>query len=171
MKIMENGVSREMTAEEIAVMKAEFQKATIYEQRRPLTEQEVSRMLLAQQVNTLAVDDNTALRMKAFYPVWTAGESYVVGYKAQKDGRLWKVVQAHTAQIGWEPENAASLWTEICETHSGEKDDPISYNGNMELTEGLYYWQDNNLYLCTRSTGVPVYHTLRELVGLYVESA
>lgn len=169
MIIIEDFVKREATAEELAAMEAESHKAAILEQRKPLTEQEVSRMLLAQQVNTLAVDDNTALRMKDFYPVWTAGESYAVGYKVQKDGRLWKAVQAHTAQAGWEPENAASLWTELCETHSGEQDDPVSYNGNMELTEGLYYWQHDTLYRCIRSTGSPVYHALSDLVGLYVE--
>lgn len=163
-----NGKYIALTTGEVAAMQDAAEREAAAERKRPLTEQEVSRMLLAQQVNTLAVDDNTALRMKDFYPVWTVGESYAVGYKVQKGGRLWKVAQAHTAQTGWEPENAASLWTEICETHSGKQDDPISYNGNMELTDGLYYWQDDTLYRCIRSTGTPVYHALRELVGLYV---
>ena len=169
MRVYENGIYRDMTAEERAAMEAESHKAAILEQRKPLTEQEVSRMLLAQQVNTLAVDDATALRMKEFYPIWTEGESYAVGYKLTRNGKLYRVLQAHTSQNGWEPENAASLFTEICESHSGTEEDPISYNGNMELSEGLYYWQDGEIYRCTRGTGVPVYHALRELVGLYVE--
>ena len=33
-------------------------------------------MLIRQQVNTLAVDDATALRMAAFYPEWESGTAY-----------------------------------------------------------------------------------------------
>ena len=137
----------------------------------PLTESEVSRMLIAQQINTLTVDDNTALRMKEFYPEWTADTEYTIGYKVQRSEKLWRVLQAHTSQAGWEPENAASLWTEICESHAGTLDDPIPYSGNMALESGKYYMQDGKVYRCTRDTGNPVYNALSELVGLYVEEA
>lgn len=135
----------------------------------PLTESEVSRMLITQQINTLTVDDNTALRMTEFYPEWASGQSYTAGYKVQRNGKLWRVLQAHTSQAGWEPENAASLWTEICESHAGTLEDPIPYSGNMALESGMYYSQDGKIYRCIRDTGNPVYNALSELVGLYVE--
>lgn len=135
----------------------------------PLTESEVSRMLITQQINTLTVDDNTALRMTEFYPEWAADTEYTIGYKVQRNGKLWRVLQAHTSQAGWEPENAASLWTEICESHAGTLEDPIPYSGNMALESGKYYSQDNKVYRCIRDTGNPVYNALSELVGLYVE--
>ena len=141
------------------------------EASRTLSAQEVLAMLIPQQINTLSVDDNTALRMLAFYPEWAAGTAYTVGYKVRRDGKLWRVAQAHTAQVGWEPENAASLWEQINETHAGTIDDPIPYSGNMALTAGLYYVQDWVIYKCTRDTGNPVYHALSDLVGLYVEKA
>ena len=169
MKKMINGVLFEMTAEEIAAMQVEVQKEEAYERTRPFTESEVSRMLIAQQINTLTVDDNTALRMVAFYPEWAADTEYTIGYKAQRNGKLWRCRQAHTSQTGWEPENAASLWTEICESHAGTLDDPIPYSGNMALESGKYYMQDGKVYRCTRDTGNPVYNALSELVGLYVE--
>ena len=100
---------------------------------------------------------------------WSPGVSCAVGIKYRRSGKLWRVRQAHTTQAGWEPENATALWEQINETHSGTEDDPIPYNGNMALTEGLYYDQDYVTYRCTRSTGNPVYHPLKELVGLYVE--
>ena len=137
----------------------------------PLTETEILALLIPQQINTLTVDDNTALRMLAFYPEWAADTAYTVGYKVRRNGKLWRVVQAHTAQVGWEPDNAASLWEQINETHAGTMDDPIPYSGNMALTNGLYYMQDWVIYKCTRDTGNPVYHALSELVGLYVEKA
>lgn len=137
----------------------------------PLTESEVLALLIPRRINTLTVDDSTALRMLDFYPEWAAGTAYTVGYKVRRDGKLWRVVQAHTAQVGWEPENAASLWEQINETHAGTMDDPIPYSGNMALTAGLYYMQDWVIYLCTRDTGNPVYHALSDLVGLYVDKA
>lgn len=71
-------------------------------------------------------------------------------------------------EVGWEPENAPSLWEEICESHSGTADDPIPYSGNMPLTAGLYYVQEWVVYRCIRDTINPVYNALADLVGLYV---
>ena len=171
MRVYENGIYRDMTAEEMTQAEAYARRTRLEEASRPLRPEEVLAMLIPQQINTLTVDDNTALRMLDFYPEWAAGTAYTVGYKVRRDGKLWRVVQAHTAQVGWEPENAASLWEQINETHAGTMDDPISYSGNMALTSGLYYMQDWVMYLCTRDTGNPVYHALDELVGLYVEKA
>lgn len=159
-----------MTADEILAMQSAQRVAEIAERTRPLTESEVSRLLIAQQINTLTVDDNTALRMLEFYPEWSAGQAYTAGYKVQYGVKLWRCLQAHTSQTGWEPSTTtASLWEEICETHDGTLADPIPYDGNMALTSGLYYIQDYVIYLCTRDTVNPVYNPLVELIGLYVE--
>ena len=161
------------TPEEIkkreAEMQAEAARAEAQERTRPLTEYEITTMLIKKQINTLEVDDQTALRMAPFYPEWAEGQSCAAGYKAQRGGKLWRCLQAHTAQTGWEPENAASLWTEICESHDGTKYDPIPYDGNMALESGKYYTQGGMTYLCSRNTVNPVYNALRELVGIYVE--
>ena len=169
MKKCVNGEYIDMTAEETAAMEAEAAKFEAYERTRPLTAEEVTAMLIKQQINTLNVDDNTALRMTTFYPEWAANAEYTIGYKVQRSGRLWRCLQAHTSQAGWEPENAASLWTEICESHAGTLEDPIPYNGNMALESGKYYSQNSKIYRCTRDTVNPVYNALSELVGLYVE--
>lgn len=179
MKIYENGVIREMTAEEIAEVEEAQARYEAEEKHRPYTIGEVSEMLIRQQINTLSVDDAVAIRMKDFYPVWESGKAYTaakgcpVGYKVVRNGRLWKLRQEHTSQDNWAPGEAGteSLWEEICEQHDGTKYDPIPYNGNMELQNGLYYTQSGVLYRCTRDTGNPVYHTLSELVGIYVEVA
>ncbi|MCI7325240.1 hypothetical protein MR657_07475 [bacterium] len=171
MKKYINGEYIEMTAEEISAMQEQQAAYEAAERTRPLTESEVTRLLIARQINTLEVDDNTALRMLEFYPEWSVGQAYTAGYKVQYGGKLWRCVQAHTSQAGWEPENTRALWTEICETHAGTLDDPIPYSGNMALTAGMYYIQDDVIYLCTRDTGNPVYNPLAELVGLYVVAA
>ena len=169
MKKCVNGEYIDMTAEETAAMEAEAAKFEAYERTRPLTAGEVTAMLIKQQINILNVDDNTALRMTTFYPEWAANAEYTIGYKVQRGGRLWRCIQAHISQEGWEPEIVASLWTEICESHAGTLEDPIPYSGNMVLESGKYYMQDVKIYRCTRDTVNPVYNALSELVGLYVE--
>ena len=171
MKILENGIFREANSIELAAMEKETARYNAIERTRPLTAEEVAAMLIRQQINTLSVDDNAALRMLAFYPEWASGTDYTAGFKLRRGGKLWRCVQAHTSQAGWEPENAASLWTEICETRAGTLDDPIPYSGNMALESGKYYLQDYVIYRCTRDTINPVYNALADLVGLYVECA
>ena len=126
---------------------------------------------LRQLIEQLAVtlDDETALTGVELFPIWTIDRVYVVGDKVQRNGKLWRCIQAHTSQAGWEPENVASLWTEICESHAGTLEDPIPYNGNMALESGKYYSQNSKIYRCTRDTVNPVYNALSDLVGLYVE--
>lgn len=70
-KIYDGYTIREMTVEEIAERKAT-------ERGRPLTAEEVTALLIRQQINTLLVDDNKALRTREFYPECEAGQDYPV---------------------------------------------------------------------------------------------
>ena len=174
-----NGELVDMTTEEIAAQEARQKTFEAAERTRPMTAEEVTAMLIRQQVNTITVDDQTALRMVRFYPEWESGKAYTAangctaGYKVTRNGKLWKLLQEHTSQADWAPGEAGteSLWTEICEAHDGTKYDPIPYNGNMALESGKYYIQDGFVYRCTRDTINPVYNALADLVGLYVEKA
>lgn len=169
MKKYVNGEYVDMTAAEIAVMQEASAKAEAEEKRRPLSMGEVQEMMVRAQINTLAVNDATALRMVAYYPEWTAGTAYAVGDRLVYNGDLYKVLQAHTSQETWLPGTGTeSLYTRIDEQHDGTKYDPIPYSGNMALEAGKYYSQSGKTYLCNRDTGNPVYHALADLVGLYV---
>ena len=170
MRSFYNGAYIDMDNRAEEKLKSEYLKNEAAERSRPLTAEEVSRMLIASQINTLSVDDNTALRMREFYPEWASEQAYTAGYKVQDGGKLWSCVQAHTSQDNWAPStDTASLWTEICESHAGTLSDPIPYSGNMALETGKYYSQNGVVYLCTRDTVNPVYSALADLVGLYVE--
>lgn len=146
---------------------------TVRRDMRPLSQNAVTNMLIAQQINTLTVDDNTALRMKQFYPTFDSivGQTVKLGFKFTHGGKLWKVAQPElTIQKHYPPgEGMESLYTEVNETHSGTIDDAIPYNGNMTLEKGKYYAQDEIIYHCYWDTGIPVYNPLAELVGIYVE--
>lgn len=169
MKICINGVIRDMTAEEEAEYNEMAAKAEAEEKHRPLSESEVMLMLITAQINTLSVDDATAVRMTAFYPKWAKDTEYTVGYKVQHLGKLYKVIQAHTSQETWTPDITPALYMRIDEVHDGTKYDPIPYDGNMALVSGKYYIEDGVVYLCNRDTVNPVYNALADLVGIYVE--
>lgn len=170
MKKYVNGEYIDMTAEEIAAMEDAAAHAAAEEKHRPLSLGEVQEIMVRAQINTLSVDDATALRMAAYYPEWTAGTDYAAGDRLVYNGDLYKVLQAHTAQETWLPGTGTeSLYARIDEQHDGTKYDPIPYSGNMALEAGKYYNQNGKTYLCTRDTVNPVYNALADLVGLYVE--
>lgn len=160
---------RKLSESEISAMR----KAELAEKSRSLSTEEVTAMLITAQINTLTVDDNTALRMKQFYPTFDSivGKKVKQGFKFTYADKLWSVAQPEMVIQSHYPPGTGmeSMYTEVCETHAGTLDDPIPYNGNMVLVNGLHYMQNYEIYLCNRDTVNPVYNALSELVGLYVE--
>ena len=117
-------------------------------------------------------DDQEALELQILYKSWDQqiGKQLNVGEYVQHEGKLYRVLQAHTAQSTWAPGNGTeSLFVVIDKEHAGTLDDPIPYNGNMELFNGKYYIQNEVVYLCIRDSGTPLYHELSALIGNYVE--
>lgn len=141
--------------------------------RAPMTANDVLLFVLPPLLNALTVDDNTAVRMKQFYPKFEnlIGQTLVLGNRFTYADELWEVIQPSLMiQEQYAPGTGMeSLYKRIDETHSGTEADPIPYKGNMALENGKYYYQNGALYLCNRDTGNPVYHTLEELRDLYVE--
>ena len=85
------------------------------------------------------------------YDPWIADAAVAVGDIRSYDGKLYKVVQAHTTQADWTPDVTPALWTEIAppETEDGEEIVPDfvqptgahdAYNaGDKVLFEGKIY--------------------------------
>lgn len=139
--------------------------------------------LIAQNIkemNELGLSAVDALEVKDWYPKWGVdfkeGDEVKKGFKFQFDDKLYAVLQDHVILANYEPSiNTASLYVEVTPDYNdkgeelGTLENPISYDGNMILENGKYYSQDGITYLCNRDTINPVYHALKDLVGLYVE--
>lgn len=141
-----------------------------------LSEARAYRAAIVAGSNAVERSDAEALLVKGIYPTWQSLVGQTVeqkGFKFTYGGKLYKTIpESHTFAAEWVPGvGTESLYTCIDDQHAGTLEDPIPYEGNMELTEGLYYSQDGVTYLCIRNTEQPVYHALSELVGLYVEVA
>lgn len=143
------------------------------------------RPVLEQAVQSLG--DAVALTAVELFPKWkdlcdkevedengavSKGVEVEKGFRFQHDNRLYRteqpkykfVEQYVPGTVGTE-----SLFSKVDETHAGTLEDPIPYEANMEIYEGLYYSQNGVVYLCIRSSGQPLYHDLSALVGHYVE--
>lgn len=125
-----------------------------------------------------SLDDDVALTAVELFPQWKElvkkGAEVEKGFRFQHDGKLYRteqpkytfVEQYVPGEVGTE-----SLFSKVDEAHAGTREDPIPYEKNMEIYEGLYYTQNNVLYQCIRSSGQPLYHDLSVLIGSYVEVA
>lgn len=99
------------------------------------------------------------------------GKSLKTGQIISYEDNLYRVKQdINTVLANHYPSiDTAALYEIIDIVHEGTLDDPIPYNGNMILEEGKYYIENEQTYLCNRSTITAVYHPLSSLVGIYVE--
>lgn len=59
------------------------------------------------------LDDETALTGVELFPTWTPGTSYTLGERIRHNGILWRCLQRHTSQDGWEPGVAPSMWAKV----------------------------------------------------------
>ena len=119
------------------------------------------RQLIEQLAVTLA--DETALTGVELFPAWAVGRAYAAGDRIQYNGKLYKCLQAHTAQADWNPVDAPSLWAEVLAGQDGTaigewvqpdstnpymRGDRVTYNGKTYESEvdnnvwapGVYGW-------------------------------
>lgn len=123
-----------------------------------------------------SLEDSVALTAVELFPKWKelVEKSVEVekGFRFQHDNKLYRTEQPkYTFVAHYVPGSVGteSLFSKVDETHAGTIEDPIPYEKNMEIYEGLYYSQNGVLYLCIRSSGIPLQHDLSVLVGNYVE--
>ena len=120
---------------------------------------------LRQLIEQLAVtlDDETALTGVELFPAWVVDKVYAVNDRIQYNGKLYKCLQAHTAQADWNPVDAPSLWAEVLAGQDGTaigewvqpdntnpymRGDKVTHNGKTYESEvdnnvwapGVYGW-------------------------------
>lgn len=117
--------------------------------------------------------DEVALDYIALYPDWEIGKALSVGERIEHDGKLYKVVQAHTTQESWTPNLTPSLFEPIDVVNDGTLANPIIAAAGMCYFKDKYYLDETNgkIYLCTRDdsngNGTVLHFMPSALVGTY----
>lgn len=62
---------------------------------------------------SVSLSDADALEAVELFPAWAVGIAYAVDQRIRCGDKLYRCVQAHTSQEGWEPPAVPALWTEV----------------------------------------------------------
>ena len=101
------------------------------------------------------IDAVTAAEQSTLFAEWVPGVNYAVGNLRRYGGTLYRCVQEHTSQEGWEPDKAASLWAVTSDPAEewpawsqpvGAHD---AYNAGDKVSHGGKHWtsnQDGNVW-------------------------
>ena len=123
-----------------------------------------------------SLEDAVALTAVELFPCWEVlvekAEKVTKGFRFQYEGKLYRTEQPeYTFVAHYVPGSTGteSLFSKVDESHAGTKEDPIPFETNMEIYNGLYYTQNGVKYYCFRDSGQPLYHDLALLVDVYVE--
>lgn len=93
--------------------------------------------------------DETALESMAVYPRWQPGATYEKDERVRYDGKLYRIMQAHTAQAHQPPSiYTASLYAEVSKPSEGTQDNPVQFTIGMALEYGKYYSENGKTYYC-----------------------
>lgn len=108
------------------------------------------------EVNASTMTDTDALLYTELYPNWSGGGvSYTVGGRVRYGGKLYKVLQDHTSQEYWTPEDAPSLFAEVLTAEDGtilewvQPDSTNPYMTGDKVTHNNKTWAstiDNNVW-------------------------
>ena len=152
MRIYENGIYRDMTPEELAQMQAEQRKWELSEKSRPLTEAEVNRLFIQQNIQTIITDDATASRAVEFHP-----EMQYNGKLIPAKTRInWHGKLKRSAVDVWDteannPDNATNLWEDVS-YKDGFRIIPETITATLAFSKGEYGWWGDKLY-CSKVDG------------------
>lgn len=73
----------------------------------------VKRRLDAVDAALETIPDEEAVNATALFPAWRPQEDYKQDYRLAWKDKLYRVVQPHTSQEGWEPDKVPALFAEI----------------------------------------------------------
>lgn len=152
MRICENGVYRDMTAEEFSQMEANAINAQIDDSSRPLTDSEILRIDMRKRVNSLSIDNATAGRMIGYFPTraeYCAEGALIPAGTRVRDDRDASVIWRSTVDL-WNtdansPENAPTLWDKVA-YHNGIRIIPDTITATLAWKLGELGYRDGHVY-------------------------
>lgn len=148
MKKYVNGVLVALTADELAEMENYDRRARLEAVCRPLTFEEVQKLALRRQVNSLCIDDATASRMVDFYPEMTDfahGDLIAAKTVINHKGTLKRAAVDLWNTDENSPDNAPTLWQDIS-YRDGIRIIPAAISVTEAFAKGERGWWGDAIY-------------------------
>lgn len=118
---------------------------------------------ISKAVNKVEMTDKQAIQRKRLFPAWEKDIKVIAGERYRHGEDLWKVIQSHTTQEGWEPGVAtSSLWGMVTDSE-GTLEETIPYKQGMLLEKGKYYTQYEIKYKCIMTITVGYPNDLKDM--------
>lgn len=73
----------------------------------------LKQLRLAMMAFAKTAPDEEAYQFPSLFDAWAVGVAYAVDTRVQSGDKLWKCLQPHTSQDGWNPEATPALWVEV----------------------------------------------------------
>lgn len=144
----------EYTPEEITTMQSEIRKAELMEKSRPLSADEVNRLFITQNINTIITDDKTASRAVEFHPVLKQDGSLIPhGTRINWQGQLKRAAVDVWDTAENNPDHAPALWEDI-NYRNGFRVIPETITAGTAFSSGEYGWWGETLYQSTIDNNV-----------------
>lgn len=152
MRVMENGVMRDATPEEIAA----WEEASSQPAPPPSPQDQMLTMTRALAASVTTLSDTTALAIPDLLPTWAellaAGEPIQPGVCLMHEGQCYRQVQSGpvTPIESQSPggEGMLAIYRPIEREHTGALADPIPWVYGMDCYNGKYYSHEGAVYLC-----------------------
>lgn len=149
MRIMDNGVMRDATPEEIAAWK----EASGQPAPPPSPQEQVITMARAMAATATSLTDTVALSIPDLLPTWeellAAGNQVAAGVCLVHDDQTYRVVQDVTPLESQPPDmdGMLAIYRPIDREHAGTLSDPIPWVYGMDCYSGKYYVHNGQTYL------------------------
>lgn len=146
MKQYVNGKYIALTPEEIAAMQAEQRNTELAEKSRPLTADEINRLFIMQNIQTVITDDETASRAVEFHSeMQYNGKLISHGTRINWHGQLKKAAVDLWDTEANNPDNAPALWEDIS-YKDGFRIIPETITATLAFSKDECGWWNGALY-------------------------
>jgi len=139
---------RDLTEEEI--IQRRNLEADMMDENIPLS---LVRQILKKKVEVEATAEEDLLQYAELFPAYRVKKAYEAGERFYYEGQLYNVVQGHTSQFDWRPDELPALYTQILPAGQiGEWVQPLSTNPYQigdKVTHNGFTWEStaaNNVW-------------------------
>lgn len=104
---------------------------------------------------TKSLDDVSAVEATSLYPMWRPYTPYDAGQRIRHASKLYRCIQAHTAQPDWTPDITPALWMRISVEEYPEWVQPTGVQDAYQIGDKVTFGGNRYVSLINANTWSP----------------